>query len=112
VPLHTPTTTAPRLKHFGFFGSKTIMSIVSAGDYQTTAVAEGKLYRWGGCGTALVERDVPTLVGGAIAAKRVVATSAGVLHILALTDAGEVYAVGINTSGQLGLGVEYALSLN
>jgi alpha-tubulin suppressor-like RCC1 family protein len=67
-------------------------------------VAEGKLYRWGKCGTALVERNVPTLVGGMLAEKRVVATSAGSKHILALADTGEVFAFGSNKWGQLGLG--------
>jgi alpha-tubulin suppressor-like RCC1 family protein len=69
-------------------------SSCDAGFDHTVAVSQdGNLYRWGLCG-GLEECDWPTLVGGDLREKIVVAASCGYSHILALTDAGEVYAMG------------------
>ncbi|XP_076757246.1 uncharacterized protein LOC143427199 [Xylocopa sonorina] len=71
----------------------------------------GQVYSWGhnsycelGNGTA-PQSLTPTLVKSNLSAKCVVDVACGSHHSLALTLDGEVYAWGLNTSGQVGCGI-------
>mmetsp|Transcript_11501 Transcript_11501/g.27955 ORF Transcript_11501/g.27955 Transcript_11501/m.27955 type:complete len:213 (-) Transcript_11501:76-714(-) len=86
---------------------------VSGGAYVTAAVtSDGHLFTWGqgedgtlGLGRDLSDRNVPTLVHGALRGKRVVAVSAsGDTHAVALTSEGEVFSWGRGRDLQLGHG--------
>jgi RCC1 and BTB domain-containing protein len=83
---------------------------ISCGAYHSLALTEsGQLYSWGqdsayqlGDGTN-TNRNTPTKVNltNDVIVKRIVC---GKSHSLALSNMGEIYAFGLNTSGQLGIG--------
>ena len=84
---------------------------VSAGAAHALALTEsGKVYAWGlndygqlGIGNT-TNKNVPTLVSGAWNGNKIISIAAGDNHSLAMDDAFNVYAWGLNSSGQLGLG--------
>ena len=84
---------------------------VSAGGAHALALTEsGKIYAWGrnnygqlGIGNT-TNKNVPTLVSGALNGKKIISIAAGDNHSLAMDDAFIVYSWGLNSSGQLGLG--------
>jgi len=84
---------------------------VSAGAAHALALTEsGKVYAWGlnqygqlGIGNT-TNKNVPTLVTGALNGKKVISIAAGDNHSLAMDDAFNVYSWGRNNYGQLGLG--------
>mmetsp|Transcript_50073 Transcript_50073/g.160252 ORF Transcript_50073/g.160252 Transcript_50073/m.160252 type:complete len:506 (-) Transcript_50073:46-1563(-) len=83
---------------------------IAAGQQVSYAVTEhGDVYAWGyngnfelGLGEG-VNRNAPQLVKG-LAGKNVSHVSAGGYHALAVTHGGALYAWGLNTYGQLGVG--------
>ena len=92
---------------------------VSAGGRHTLAVTtEGELFGWGsnavgqlglawnagGLGNGTPGSDLPIQIGVGDAQTSVQSASAGEEHSLVLTDNGEVYAMGDNSNGALGLG--------
>lgn len=85
---------------------------VAAGGYILAALTAGKdLYIWGHAGRAaaaglsrLEVTDVPTPV--VIEDHDIVDVAVGEGHMIILTATGEVYAIGSNSNGQLGLGVD------
>ena len=83
---------------------------LSVGFYNTCALANQKLYCWGGSAVGQLglgdntNRSTPTLVNtGGITNKRVDAMSMGALQGCALSE-GRAYCWGINTRGQMGNG--------
>lgn len=84
---------------------------ISAGGAHALALTEsGKVYAWGlndygqlGIGNT-TNKNVPTLVTGALNGKKIISIAAGDKHSLAMDDAFNVYAWGYNYYGQLGLG--------
>ncbi|MFO1484682.1 MAG: choice-of-anchor D domain-containing protein [Verrucomicrobiaceae bacterium] len=90
------------------------MASMAAGDQHSLAVSSnGLVFAWGddqhgqlGRGTSGVgvHSDLPVAVSGLLVGKHVKAVSAGLSHSVALTDTGELFAWGHNSSGQLGDG--------
>lgn len=83
---------------------------IAAGIYHSLALdSAGKVYSWGlnnfgQLGIGSTENSDPTLVGGLIASKTIVAIAAGGYHSLALDSDGVLYSWGYNVNGQLGVG--------
>ena len=83
---------------------------VAAGHLHSFAVTEmGELYSWGynrdyqlGLGDIL-DRVLPTRVGGALEGARVTSVAGGGFHSLAVTSKGEVFSFGHNRWGQAGV---------
>lgn len=102
-------TTTSRLTSFTQVGTAINWSMVSIGSQYGLAINSlGELYSWGnngdgrtGQGTTVGNTLVPTKIG---TATNWVHCSAGVSHGLAVNSAGELWAWGLNTSGQLGRG--------
>ncbi|CAF0990014.1 unnamed protein product [Adineta ricciae] len=68
----------------------------------------GKIVVWGSISGRVTNDDglfyqKPEYLGGFVG-KRIIQIAAGYTHVLGLTDDGTVYATGLNTHGQLGLG--------
>ncbi|CAF3739050.1 unnamed protein product [Adineta steineri] len=82
---------------------------VACGQYFSVCLtANGKIIVWGSISGKITNDDgffynKPEYLGG-FTDKRVVQIASGYNHCLGLTDDGTVYAIGINTHGQLGLG--------
>lgn len=85
---------------------------LAAGGYVLAALTEGQdLYIWGHGGRAaaaglsgLKVTDVPTPV--VVEDHDIVDVAVGEGHLIALAATGEVYVIGSNSNGQLGLGVD------
>lgn len=95
-------------KYVSTFSSMRVTA-VSAGYNSTCAIANAQLYCWGnnsrkqlGVGD-WTNRNVPTLVTGAIAGKAVTAVSVGTTHTCAIANA-DMYCWGNNANGRTGLG--------
>ena len=92
----------------GALAGKTVTAI-TAGDYHTCAVADGKAYCWGDNGygqlgnNSTTDSSVPVAVNtsGPLAGKTVTAITAGSYHTCAVAD-GKAYCWGYNADGQLG----------
>jgi alpha-tubulin suppressor-like RCC1 family protein len=85
------------------------ITMVAAGDsHSLAATHDGRVYAWGSNGSGRLgdgtttARSTPVLITGAPA--NVIAIAAGDAFSLALTSSGSVYAWGLGSSGQLGLG--------
>ena len=93
----------------GVLDEKTFTA-VSAGIYHSLALdSTGKVYSWGAnsrgqLGIGSTENADPTLVGGLISSKTIVAIAAGGYHSLALDNDGVLYSWGYNADGSLGVG--------
>lgn len=81
---------------------------IAAGALFSIALKDGKVYGWGwniygelGVGDNY-NKNVPTIITGALGSKTVKAIAAGQNHSLALTTDGKVYSWGQNNYGQLG----------
>lgn len=81
---------------------------IAAGALFSIALKDGKVYGWGwnifgelGVGD-YYNKNVPTIITGALGSKTVKAIAAGQNHSLALTTDGKVYSWGQNNYGQLG----------
>lgn len=106
------TTISKNIAILAFSGQTSTCVSIAAGRNTSYAITQdGKLYAWGannygqlGVGDG-VDRTTPTRVGTASNwVKVVTANGNSAYHILALNSAGEIYACGLNTSGQLGQG--------
>jgi len=94
----------------GVLAGKTITA-VSAGDYHSCAVADGRAYCWGlNVSGGLGNNDnsstkVPVAVdtSGVLAGRTITAISAGAYHTCAVAD-GRAYCWGYNVDGELGSG--------
>ena len=92
-----------------FDDSRVVTQVACGADFTACLTADGRVYTFGfGAGGQLGhgnERDQwqPRVVVE-LEGKHVVRIACGYYHMLALTDAGDVYAWGSGTSGKLGLG--------
>ena len=100
-------TTRPAPVPVGGLTGVTITAISTRYDHNLAIDSLGRVWAWGANGSgqlgdnSTTQRKLPVLIsgfGGAI----VTAVAAGGSHSLALTASGQVYAWGLNTSGQLG----------
>jgi alpha-tubulin suppressor-like RCC1 family protein len=87
---------------------KMVVSLAGAGNTCYALTSDGQVFSWGfgtsgqlGSGAA-ASVNLPVLIGGALAGKRIVSLRAGANHILALGSDGQIYAWGSNSVGQLG----------
>jgi alpha-tubulin suppressor-like RCC1 family protein len=87
---------------------KTVSAIYSGPNNNYAVTADNLVFGWGvnasgQLGNGLNSNvTLPVLVTGALAGKRIVAVRPGNNHVLALGDDGQIYAWGLNASGQLG----------
>jgi len=92
----------------GDLAGKTVVAIEAGGMHSLALTAEGQVFAWGDNGAGQLGNNsttsspVPVAVSGVMAGKTVVAIAAGMSHCLALTSDGQVFAWGMNYSGQLG----------
>jgi alpha-tubulin suppressor-like RCC1 family protein len=107
----TQRTTAVAVKGVGGTGTLSSLSAVATGASHSLALKSdgSEVYAWGynangrlGDGTT-TNRTSPVTVTG-LSSYTIVAIAAGMNHSIALTSAGDVYAWGLNTYGQLGDG--------
>lgn len=91
--------------------SQSNIKAVRSGDFHSLAVTiSGEVWTWGynnkgqlGNGNNQ-DSDIPVRVEGVLSGKTIVEVAAGAEHSLALDSDGVVYAWGLNTSGELGVG--------
>ena len=105
------TATAPITSGLsgGVLEGKTFTSVVTGVHHSLALDNTGKVYSWGlnnygQLGIGSTENAGPTLVGGLIATKTIVAIAAGGYHSLALDSDGVLYSWGYNVLGSLGVG--------
>ena len=108
----TNTTTLTAVLVQTVNGPLTDVAAVAAGfNHSLALTTTGQVYSWGDNANGQLgvnsnaNSSVAALVGGALTGKTVVKIAAGFNHSLALTSDGQLYAWGLNTSGQLGQGV-------
>jgi alpha-tubulin suppressor-like RCC1 family protein len=115
----TTATTPVEVEGPGGTGFLSDVVAIAAGNSFTVAVtAAGHVYAWGynnygqlGTGTTTTTTPVEAKgVGGTGFLSGIVAITAGASHTIALGADGHIYAFGVNSSGQLGIGSTTAKS--
>ena len=87
---------------------KTVSSIAGSVSACYALTVDGQVFAWGSEASGQLGNGstsnvaLPVLVTGALTGKRIVAVRPGNNHVLALGDDGQIYAWGLNASGQLG----------
>ena len=110
----TNRSTAVPVVTDGVLAGKTIVAIGTGGGHTVALDSNGNAYAWGNNAlgqlgnNTFTQSNVPVAVSvdGALAGKKITAIATGDNHSLALSDTGEVYGWGLNTSGQLGNGLQ------
>ncbi|MGO3702061.1 MAG: RCC1 domain-containing protein [Candidatus Saccharimonadales bacterium] len=94
----------------GALSGKAITSISAGSTHSLALASDGTMYAWGagtdgrlGTGNTTTQ-NVPVVVGGGLAGKRVTHITAGAAQSLALTSDGALFGWGNNGSGRLGDG--------
>lgn len=93
----------------GALEGKTFTAVTAGVHHSLALDSTGKVYSWGlnnygQLGIGSTENADPTLVGGLISTKTIVAIAAGGYHSLALDSDGVLYSWGYNNYGSLGVG--------
>jgi len=90
----------------GALAGKSVVAIAGGGSHSLALTSDGQVFTWGFNNSgqlgnnSITNSSVPVLVN--VSGKTVVAIAAGYSHSLALTSDGQVFAWGLNSSGQLG----------